>query len=127
MIEAGVVVTMTGAVYWHLPDGRSGGALPDSRRLWDVLWELRKEEFLGFAHSHPGSGTPGPSWTDLTTFAAVELGLGRRLDWWITSSNRVILLGWAGPGKHDYNASLVEEPTWAEQLRDYSKENGNGS
>lgn len=121
MIEAGVVVAASKAVFWHLPTDRSGGALPDSRRLWDVLWELRKEEFLGFAHSHPGSGVPGPSWTDITTFAAVEFGLGRRLDWWITSSDRVIVLGWAGPDKHDYNANLVEEPGWAAQLRDYSK------
>lgn len=126
MIEAGVVVTAAGPVFWHLPTGRSGGALPDSRDLWDVLWDLRKEEQLGFAHSHPGSGVPGPSWTDITTFAAVELGLGRRLDWWITSSDRVILLGWAGPGKHDYNANLVGEPGWAAQLREHSKENGNG-
>jgi hypothetical protein len=122
MIEAGVVITGAGAVFWHLPNGRTGGSLPDSRQLWDVLWELRKEELLGFAHSHPGGGIPGPSYTDLTTFAAVELGLGRRLNWWITSSERMILLNWQGPDKLDYQASLVEEPDWATQLRINSTE-----
>jgi proteasome lid subunit RPN8/RPN11 len=129
MIEAGAVVTGSGVVHWHLPAGRTGGSLPDSRQLWDVLWDLRKEELLGFAHSHPGSGVPGPSQIDITTFAAVELGLGRRLDWWITSSDRVILLGWHGPGKHYYMAeTLAEEPDWAAQLRHYSeKEKDDGS
>lgn len=121
MIETGVVVTSAGPVYWHLPAGRTGGSLPDSRQLWDVLWELRKSEVLGFAHSHPGSGIPGPSYTDLTTFAAIELGLGRRMRWWITSADHVILLGWQGPHKLDYAASLVEEPSWAAQLRKYSE------
>lgn len=122
MIEAGVIITGAGPVYWHLPTGRTGGSLPDSRTLWEVFWELRKEEFLGFAHSHPGSGVPGPSGTDRTTFSAVELGLGRRLDWWITSSDHVILLGWHGPGKYDYRGQLVDEPDWAAQLRKYSEE-----
>lgn len=121
MIEAGVVITGAGPVHWHLPPGRTGGSLPDSRQLWDVFWELRKEEFLGFAHSHPGSGVPGPSGIDRTTFAGVELGLGRRLDWWITSSDHVILLGWQGPGKYDYGQQLIEEPDWAPRLRELSK------
>ncbi len=126
MIEAGAVITGAGVVHWHLPNGRTGGSLPDSRDLWDVLWEHRREAFLGFAHSHPGSGLPGPSWTDITTFAAVELGLGRRLTWWITSSDRVIGLNYEGPKKHDYNHFLADEPDWAAQLRDYSKENRHG-
>lgn len=125
MIEAGVVVVAGDPVHWHLPVGRSGGSLPDSRQLWDVLWDLRREEFLGFAHSHPGSGVPGPSWTDITTFAAVELGLGRRLDWWITSSDHVILLGWHGPDKHEYKGHLVGEPPWAPLLREHSQEKKN--
>ena len=127
MIEAGVVLTASGAVHWHLPDGRTGGSLPDHLPLWDVLYSLRREVFLGFAHSHGGSGVPGPSWTDVTTFAAVEAGLGRRLTWLITSSDHVIGLTYRGPEKHKYGTFLVEEPDWAAQLRDYSKENGNGS
>jgi hypothetical protein len=121
MIESGVVVTGLGVAYWHLPVGRTGGSLPDSRKLWDVLWDLRREPFLGFAHSHPGSGVPGPSMTDLTTFSGVELGLGRRLTWWITSSTHMIGLNFEGPGKYDYNSFLVEEPVWADTLREHSK------
>jgi len=126
MIEAGVVVTGYGVSYWHLPNGRTGGSLPDSRDLWEVLWEHRREHFLGFAHSHPGSGIPGPSWTDLTTFAAVELGLGRRLTWWITSSTHMIGLNYQGPDKYKYNPFLVDEPDWAAQLREHSQENRHG-
>ena len=128
MIETGVVVTGSGAVYWHLPEGRTGGSIPDSRRLWEVLWEMRKEEVLGFAHTHPGSGVPGPSWTDVTTFAAVELGLGRRVIWWIASSDCVVGFRWKGPGKHSYEAFSIGEPSWAPKLREHSeKEKENGS
>jgi len=76
----------------------------------------------GFAHSHPGAGQPGPSWTDLTTFAALEAGLGRRLTWWITSADRLISLRWCGPGKHDYEAESAEERgcSWLLDLRRYS-------
>lgn len=122
MIEAGVLVTEDGPVFWHVPEGRSGGALPDSDKLWDVMWEHRKAAFLGFAHSHPHHGVPGPSWTDVTTFSAVERGLGRRLEWWIASMDRVIVLRWCGPGKHDYKSNLVEEePAWGAKLRELSQ------
>lgn len=123
MIETGVVVDREGnAIHWHLPAGRSGGALPDSRTLWDVLWENRAN-IEGFAHSHPGSGVPGPSYTDVTTFAAVEAGLGRRLVWWITSSDQVIALRWVGPHRLDYSASLILtiEPSWVPELRRLSE------
>jgi len=129
MIEAGVVIIgQARPVYWHSPDGRTGGSLPDSRKLWDVLWDHRKAQGLGFAHSHPGGGMPGPSMIDVTTFAAVEAGLGRRLTWWITSSDHVIALWWSGPGKLDYESSLIPEPDWAKQLRENSeqKEKDNG-
>ena len=116
MMEAGVLIGPGGPVFWHLPEGRSGGSLPDSRRLWDAIWESRAT-VVGFAHSHPGSGLPGPSWEDVTTFAAVEAALGRRLTWWITSSDRVIVCKWRGPGKHEYVGGEVPEPTWAAELR----------
>jgi len=120
-IEAGVLVDLKGEpLFWHLPQDRSGGALPDSRQLWDVIWENR-ENLLGFAHSHPGSGTPGPSWTDVTTFSAVEQALDKRLDWWITSSDRLIVARWSGPGKYDYQRFVVQdEPVWLVELRIHS-------
>jgi proteasome lid subunit RPN8/RPN11 len=122
MIETGVVIDNQGnAIHWHLPAGRNTGALPDSRDLWDVLWENR-ETIAGFAHSHPGSGVTGPSSTDLTTFAAVEAGLGRRLVWWITSSDHLIALRWVGPGRLTYHVVNVdEEPEWVHELRRLSE------
>ena len=120
MIEAGVVVDKHGnSLFWHLPDGRTAGGLPDSRTLWQVLWDAFKADtLLGFAHSHPGSGVPGPSYADVTTFAAVEAALGKRLDWWITSSDHVVVVRWRGPDKTSYHTMiLTEEPVWLDELR----------
>lgn len=101
-MEAGAVIGAGGKVlYWHLPDGRSGAHLPDSRDLWDVLWENRGR-VVGFAHSHPGSGAPWPSLTDLTTFSAVERGLGKRLIWWIASSDSLCYCAYVS--KDDYES-----------------------
>ena len=122
MIEAGVVVDLEGQpLHWHLPAGRTGTSLPDSRELWDVLWTNR-ERIAGFAHTHPGSGFPGPSHEDVTTFSAVELALGRRLDWWIASADRVALVRWRGPGHYDYGTEPLEvDPPWVAELRSHSK------
>ena len=79
-------------VYWHDPSGRTIGSLPDSRDLWEVLWENR-ENLVGVAHTHPGDSVR-PSDTDFTTFAAVEAGLGKRLVWWIASRSRLSLTDW---------------------------------
>lgn len=120
MIEAGVVVGKHGdPLFWHLPEGRTMGSLPDSQILWQVIWEAFKADtLLGFAHSHPGSGVPGPSYSDVTTFAAIEVALGKRLDWWITSSDHAILLRWSGPDKISYQATLLTEtPEWLTTLR----------
>jgi hypothetical protein len=125
MIEAGVVIgTSSGKadspIYWHTPIGRSAGHLPDSQTLWDAIWNAYELDILqGFAHSHPGSGVPGPSGTDLSTFAAVEAALGKRLDWWITSSDHVVLLRWS-TGSQIYESTLVESPLWAKTLMEYS-------
>lgn len=122
MTEVGVVVDRDGAaLHWHLPPDRQTAALPDSRDLWDVLWHHR-EQLLGFAHSHPGRGRPSPSWTDLTTFAAIEAALGRRLGWWITSADRVVAVVWEGPDIHDYTVLDREDAAfgWLPELRDRS-------
>lgn len=124
MMEAGVVIGSDGnVVFWHAPDGRHGGALPDDRRLWDVLWDSR-HELGGFAHSHPGSGIPQPSHTDLTTFAAIEAALGCRLVWWIVSSDRMSTFCWMGPGKLDYGGVAEHpnhDPPWVLKLRELSE------
>jgi hypothetical protein len=124
MIEAGAVISRAGSVlFWHLPEGRTAGSLPDSRTLWQVLWDAFKADtLLGFAHSHPGSGVPGPSYSDVTTFAAVEAALGKRLEWWITSSDHVVVLRWGGPDKLSYSPAIVTEaPSWVAELRRLSE------
>ena len=121
MIETGVVVDINGGpIYWHLPNGRTAGSIPDSRTLWDVFWENR-ETLGGFAHSHPGGGRPSPSITDVTTFAAVEAALGKALDWYITSSESLIVcrrtnLRTTPPPKYETEL-IAEEPSWAKDLR----------
>ena len=103
MIEVAMVFDRQGApFYWHLPPGCSGGAIPDSRDLWEVLWEHR-EELGGVAHTHPWYGDSGPSHTDVTTFAAVEAALGRRLLWLVVTFDHVTYLEWTGPGRLDYD------------------------
>lgn len=122
MMEAGVVVGTGGeALHWHLPPDRSGGALPDSRDLWDVIWENR-DRLLGFAHSHPGSGFPSPSRTDVTTFIAIEKALGRRLFWWITSADEVIVIRREEPPGEAYGIIRISDSglLWLPELRQHS-------
>ena len=76
----------------HWLDGASGVAIPDSRNLWDVIWENRAL-LAGVAHTHPWEGTTGPSGTDLTTFVAIEKGLGKRLIWPIVTMTHVVYIG----------------------------------
>lgn len=122
MMEVGVLINKNdNPIHWHLPPGRSGGALPDSRTLWNQIWDNR-HYILGFAHSHPGSGEPGPSWTDITTFAAIEAALGKRLDWWITSSDQMVVVKWIGPGKHEYACQRMRDSWWVAKLRRLSNE-----
>lgn len=107
-------------LFWHVPPGRSRVALPDSRALWDVLWTHRAT-LVGFAHTHPGIGPPVPSTEDVTTFAAVEAALGRRLVWWISTEDVLVRLGFAGPGAGDYEACREgRAPPWLAGLRQLS-------
>jgi hypothetical protein len=102
MIETALVFDEAGVtLHWHLPAGRSSAAIADSRGLWDVLWRERKR-LGGVAHTHPGRGPALPSTIDLTTFAACEAGLGRRLVWVIATADQVAHLRWTGPGRLDY-------------------------
>ena len=87
MQEAGVILDrLEQSLYWHTPEARTSVSLPDSQALWEALWQYR-DELSGFAHTHPGSGLPVPSQTDVTTFSAIERGLGQSLDWWILSAD----------------------------------------
>jgi len=122
MMETAVVVHKNGGViHWHLPKNRTAGALPDSRELWDVLW-ARRELVLGIAHTHPWNGDPYPSQTDLTTFAAVEAGLGRRLKWWVVTMDQVGRLEWSD-GTESYLLAIdgaEDDAPWVARLRELS-------
>lgn len=101
-MEAGLVFDRHGSVIqWHLPANRGPAYLPDSATLWDVLWNNR-EELGGFAHTHPWSGEAHPSSIDLSTFAAIEAGLGKQIVWAIVTMSEVGYYEWHGPGPQDY-------------------------
>lgn len=119
MTEAAIVIDHDGRpVHWHLPPGRTAVAIPDSRDLWDVLWKHR-DRVGAVAHTHPGAGIPLPSKEDLTTFAACEAALGKRLRWWIVTRSHARCYAWSGPERLDYEPcrDTDEDPEWIETLR----------
>ena len=114
MLEAALVFDVDGVtIHVHEPIGRTVASIPDTRDLWQVIWDARKR-IGGVAHSHPGGGRPVPSWTDLTTFAAIEDALGQRLTWPIITQDAAAAFAWIGPGKYDYGE--VRTPTFSEGL-----------
>lgn len=128
MIEVALVFDKDGKpIHWHVPPGVSSGAIPDSRSLWDVLWENRKR-LGGVAHTHPWNGIPVPSGTDETTWAAIEAGLGVRLWWPIVTMDNVRYYAWNEDGyktQHVVDGSGGEH--WddnIEELRRRSRQGG---
>lgn len=127
-IEAGVLIGLDGEpIYWHLPNDCSAGHIPDSRELWDEMWENR-DNLLGFAHSHPGKGVPSPSQEDISTFAAVEAALGEKIVWWIVSEDAIVSFIWVGPNIWDYRGNKSNKfnrdpvfQSWLNRLREESK------
>ncbi|MEL6349922.1 MAG: hypothetical protein AAFV53_42865 [Myxococcota bacterium] len=121
MLESAAVIAVSGEVlYWHLPARRTVAALPDSRTLWEILWAHR-DHLAGVAHTHPGAGLPAPSWTDLTTFAACEDGLGERLIWWIATPDHLAAFTHHGPNRLDYAGRFIHSPPpWLSLLRRHS-------
>jgi len=123
MIETGVVINVHGEpIFWHAPGGRSSVALPDSRTLWDALWQAHQAGWLaGFAHTHPGTGQPHPSREDMSSFIAIENALGRPLDWWIVSSDITIHVRKSTmdsvPGREIFGITRIGDPSWAPELR----------
>lgn len=134
MVEVGVVINTNGEpIYWHEPRA-SSGAIPDSAVLWNAMWRAHRDGWLaGFAHSHPGGGLPSPSQEDLSSFVANESGLGRMLTWWITSSDRLVMIKRSTmdsmPGREIYSVqevSVWHEPAWAAELRRRSNTSAEG-
>ena len=117
MHEAALVLSLDGTIlYRHAPPGATAVYLPDSRDLWEVLWEHR-HHLGGVAHTHPWSGVPAPSQEDLTTFSACEAALGARLDWWIATDDQALCFRHAGPDRLDYHPVDREDPSWLDELR----------
>jgi len=133
MIETAFVFDQEGRVIkFHTPEGRTAGGIPDTRSLWDLLWDRRnilggsshnspwEGPTGGVAHTHPWSGSTGPSRTDITTFSAVELGLGKRLLWPIVTFTHIVYCVWEGPDQYDYRT--YGKPPWSlsgEALEDF--------
>ena len=100
-METALVFNREGtALIWHTPHGRTQGSIPDSRFLWDMLWTFR-HQLGGVAHTHPWDGHAAPSRTDVTTFRAIEVGLGRLLLWPIVTFTEVRWYGY-DPYTGDY-------------------------
>lgn len=123
MIEVALVVDLEGkTLRWHLPPGRSGGYVPDSHDLWEFIWNNR-DRIGGVAHTHPWNGTAGPSQTDVTTFAAIEEALGKRLVWPVVTFTDAGYFAWVGPNKLDYQR--LSPPPWrvvdVDELRQKSR------
>lgn len=94
-------------LYVHLPRNRTAGFIPDSPDLWRVLWECR-DVVGGVAHIHPWEGQAMPSLEDLTTFDAIQRGLGKLLKWPIVTLNHSIL--WHDDLKIDWNVDGIVTP-----------------
>ncbi len=118
MIELGLLIWNDGSVWIdHDAPNRTSGSIGDNPNLWRDFWENRKI-IAGHAHTHPGGGVPGPSWTDVSTYSAIELGLGKRLDWYVVNRDAIVICRWKGPGAYDYEVGRIrEEPCWVEPLR----------
>ena len=122
MMETGVVInTHHEPIFWHEPGGRSSGALPDSRALWDVLQQARRDGWLsGFAHTHPGDGQPHPSQEDMSSFTAIDNALGP-MNWWIVNSKLTVLVRRSMmdsvPGREIYSITRIADPVWTPDLR----------
>lgn len=75
-------------IFWLSPNDSSGCYIPDSQVLWDRVWRNR-DRVGGIAHTHPWTGRACPSNTDVTTWSAIERGLGKNLLWPIVTMTEV--------------------------------------
>lgn len=130
--EAAIVVGQAGAItLTHVPAGRTAVAIPDAPDLWEHLIEHR-DTTVAVAHLHPGAGVPSASREDLTTFDAIERGLGRRLQWWIATSDAVARFSWDERAGRYFRAETMKnapaaEPTWVPYLRSLGHDTTKGA
>jgi len=89
MTEIALVFDERGRVIrFHRPPGCTACGIPDTRSLWETLWKYR-HLIGGVAHTHPWRGQASPSQTDVTTWRAIEQGLGKLLLWPIVTRSEV--------------------------------------
>ena len=138
--EAAVVIDWEQRVTFRwLPPGRSAVYLPDGRELWEHLLATTDTTW-GVAHIHPGTGIPEPSAEDLSTFLALERGLGRRFSWPIITSNGGAIYAWRttrGVRSYQRAAGWIDAEThpdtnrrfqpWLTELRRIATEGGTSS
>ena len=121
MIEVALVFAKDGStLLWHDPSGRSSVYIPDSKELWDFL-VANRDQIGGIAHTHPWEGEAWFSKTDVTTWSALERGLGIRWVWPVVTFTEVKNYKWIGPGKFDYGLSDSCPPVDVIGLRERSK------
>lgn len=114
MIEVACIISKNDSVlWWHEPPGRNCVSIPDSRTMWDVLWENRFD-VKGVAHTHPGHGLPMYSLEDYGTFDSIEQGLGRKLYWWIYTVDQGALFRRSGDR---YAGVIAPDESWTKELR----------
>lgn len=114
MIEVAMVFDKEGRpIFWPSTGTETSGSIPDDRSLWDYIWENR-ERIGGVAHTHPWSGEAHPSHTDLTTYAAIEAGLGKRLCWPVVTMTEVRYFGYADPAQdyEEYTPEFAVNEAW---------------
>ena len=119
MREAAILINIWGCgIFQHHPENASVIAIPDNKTFWDFIWENR-EQVAGIAHSHPGNGETWYSKEDMTTFAAIEESLGKRLYWPIVTSDSLSTFGWLGPNRYDYDLvkDHIDNNFWIDELR----------
>lgn len=149
MLELGAIIGPDGVLSWHQPSGRSVGAIPSTTSdpdggLWARLKAHDQEgRLVGFDHLHPGRGQVTPSPCDLSTFFAIENGLGRALRWQIVNADSAVAVLSArrcraeiheylhndrepryvrffrayGESRENYAVMTIRAPEWAEEMR----------
>ncbi len=88
-------------------------ALPDSRARWEQIWRLR-EDIVEIAHTHPQGGLKFSN-EDLTTMAALDAALGRRLRYAIVTPDAMLRRHRNEDGDED--AVVDAEPWWTALIR----------
>jgi len=115
-IETALVFDKEGDVLaWHLPEGRTSCYIPDTRSLWNCLWDNR-EHLGGVAHTHPWSGEAWPSETDRTTFQSIERALGQTPYWVICTVTDTKVFQSKTPGGELEEVDIPLAFTWEEEL-----------